>query len=638
MADISTIDGSNKTTPADLAISVQPDTDKNYFDAKITNLKINTTYSFQFQWIHQDGSLSEWSPTYNLRTAGESVPAAPTATVPTTSASFIPVTLSTFPADAKRVDVVVIGGAFGIGKTVYSFLSAGSTNIAAGAGTYQVELFTVTQTGINGTPTDAFSITVTDPTANIQSPEPSKTPSVPTVSSVLGAIQVSWDGKQADGSNQPYGFNAAKVYVGTTSGFTPGPTNQVDVLNFANGQNTLDISVGTVVAGTAMTYGTDYYIKIATTNGTDTSTPVSASGNPVRIGQVGNGDIVEITADKIKTGTISTQTITVGAPSGKRVELRGSGNPIEIFGTGGTSLLSYNTTDNKLVITGDGTFTGDITGASGSFSGNISAASGTFTGDLGASGGTFTVRSGIVSALAGNIGGWTINSTTLRSSAGANRIELNPDTPSIQLISSTGNIYLDTADAGGLYNSAGTFHLYPNGDLSIKGALTISANPQYNYWNSNGFRAGGANTYMSVNVSDGSTIMYSSDSQSEITETGSSQGTTSIAIPQQLIVNSSQITIQGLPGVGNGLTATQSLEYFGDGTPFYYITQYRSQGYNTAGNEPTYNYGVAARYRMVVADPYDYNKLKRGLGVYYGTRTSAPGPSTGFVGDLWVSW
>jgi hypothetical protein len=41
---------------------------------------------------------------------------------------------------------------------------------------------------------------------------------------------------------------------------------------------------------------------------------------------------------------------------------------------------------------------------------------------------------------------------------------------------------------------------------------------------------------------------------------------------------------------------------------------------------------------MVVADPYNNNMLKRGLGVYYGTRTQAPTESTGVVGDLWVSW
>jgi hypothetical protein len=78
---------------------------------------------------------------------------------------------------------------------------------------------------------------------------------------------------------------------------------------------------------------------------------------------------------------------------------------------------------------------------------------------------------------------------------------------------------------------------------------------------------------------------------------------------------------------------------FGDGVASTLITQYYSGGYAyNDGREPSYNYGSAARYRMIIADPYDYNKLKRGFGVYYGVRASAPGSSTGLVGDVWISW
>jgi hypothetical protein len=44
---------------------------------------------------------------------------------------------------------------------------------------------------------------------------------------------------------------------------------------------------------------------------------------------------------------------------------------------------------------------------------------------------------------------------------------------------------------------------------------------------------------------------------------------------------------------------------------------------------------------MIVSDPYNNNMLKRGFGVYYGTRTTAqaePSPTTGVVGDIWISW
>lgn len=451
MAD--TLETGNKIVPADLAVSTQPDIDKDYFSVSIKNLKLSKTYAVQFQWVYDDGKTSEWSPSYVVTTSNESAPAVPSSTVPSTGSAGIPVTLSTFPTNAKRVDVYVIGGTYGIGKVVYSFSTAGTTIVATPAGTYQVELRSVSPTGVTSTVGTTFTIVVTDPTANIQTPAASVTPSIPTSKSVLGAIQVTWDGKRADGTDQPYGFDAAKVYVGTTAGFTPSSSNQVDVFNFKNGQNIINIGVGTFVNGVAMTYGVDYYVKIATTNGTDTSTAVSATGNPQQIGKVGAGDIVSIVADQITTGTLSSSsTITVGTTAGKHVKLAGTGDPLTIYGSGGVSnpVLSYN--GNKLTIVGDGSFTGNISGASGTFTGSITGASGEFTGDLGASGGNFTVRSGIMTALAGTIGGWVINSQALKNSAVAYpNIMLDPSGSKIELrttasnISDTGNyIKMDT--------------------------------------------------------------------------------------------------------------------------------------------------------------------------------------------------
>lgn len=475
MAD--TLNAGGKVVPNDLAVVTQPDVDKNYFTASVKGLKIDKTYAVQFQWVETDGKLSEWSPSYVFTTTTESVPGAPSVSVPLTNASYIPVTLSSFPANAKRVDVYIIGGTYGTGKVADSFLQAGTKSISVGAGTYQVSLITVSPSGINGDPSNTFTITITDPTANLQSPEASKTPSIPSAASVLGAIQVTWDGRQADGSAQPYGFTAAKVYVGTTAGFTPSASNQVDAFNFKDGQNVINIGVGTLVNGVAMTYGVDYYVKIATTNGTDTSTPVSATGNPKQIGKVGSGDIVSILADQITTGTLSSSsTITVGTTSGKHVKLAGTGDPLTIYGSGGISnpVLSYN--GNKLTIVGDGTFSGNLSAAGGTFSGDISAASGTFTGDFGASGGNFTVRSGIISALSGTIGGWDINLTQLRST-GTNYITLNPITPRITLVKAAADAYgavgsITIDPIQGIKDSAGNFTLTPAGNLTVKGAIT----------------------------------------------------------------------------------------------------------------------------------------------------------------------
>jgi hypothetical protein len=559
----------------DLAIVPVTSTDSNYFLRKVTGLKIDKTYSFKFQWVLEDGSLSDWSPGYQIVTPTEEVPSAPTVSIPSSNASHIPVTLNAFPEKAKRVDIYIIGGDYGTGKVADSFLQAGTKTIAAKAGTYQVSLITVSASGVNGDPTNTFTILITDPTANIQTPEASKTPSVPTSKSVLGAIQVTWDGKQADGSNQPYGFDAAKVYVGTTPTFTPSASNQVDVFNFKNGQNIINIGVGTLVNGVPMTYGVDYYVKIATTNGTDTSTPVSATGNPKQIGKAGSGDIISILADQIETGTLSaSSTITVGATSGKHVKLAGTGDPLTIYGSGGVAnpVLSYN--GNRLTIVGDGTFSGNLSAAGGSFSGDISGASGTFTGGLSVGQGTvgiitnaigdgtkvtytainslvvgdtvtisgiaqngpfvvpgsspvqyyytsnaynitnayvtdvsptsFKVSSGvqnsstqsytsggivtgtafrvmstgIFKAFAGNIGGWQIDATQIRSS-GSSYISLNPLTPKISLVKS--GIEKITIDpVSGIVgpdieiNSviAPSFKLTPEGILTVRGSIT----------------------------------------------------------------------------------------------------------------------------------------------------------------------
>ena len=477
MSTNSTLELSSQALPKDLVITSQPDSvDKDKFKVVASGLKVNVGYAFQFQYVFADGTMSEWSPGYSIGATTEAVPTAPVTTI-TGGAGFIKVELPTFPANASRVDIRIAGGTFGSGAVVTdSFTSAGTKTIAAAGSAspglaYIVTLLTVTPTKINGDPSDAVTVYVTDPAASI-AVEPSVTPSTPTVSPVLGAIQLAWNGKTSSGGNQPAGFDAAKVYVGTSAGFTPVDTgnsgaNQVDILNFANGQNTLNIAVGTVVNGTALTYGTDYYVKIKTTNGNiaQDSTAVSATGNPVQIGKVGSGDIVSITADQITTGTISSQIVTVGTTAGKHVKLSGTGDPLTIYGTGGISdtLLSFGTnalSQSVLTIKGNGTFSGDI-----------SAASGTFTGNLSASAGTFSVNNGILNAQSGTIGGWSITGSLLHSATVSNsKIELNPATPKISL--QTGGVDKITIDPiegikGPTIGANSAFQFQPSGNFSM---------------------------------------------------------------------------------------------------------------------------------------------------------------------------
>ena len=211
-------------------------------------------------------------------------------------------------------------------------------------------------------------------------PAPPSLPSVPTLKRVVGAIEISWDGKTSNGANQPpTSFVDAEIYISTTSDFTPikgGATNNyIDILDFANGQNTLNIGVGTVVNPSfTITYGIDYYVKIRSRNSENVySSPVTANGSPIQVGQLGNAGLIEVKADKITTGILqSNSTITVGATNGKHVVIRGTGNPISIYGSGGSG-----STENPIPPILDFDETGNL-----SIKGTINATSGAFTGAI----------------------------------------------------------------------------------------------------------------------------------------------------------------------------------------------------------------------------------------------------------------
>ena len=323
------------------------------------------------------------------------------------------------------------------------------------------------------------------------------------------------------------------------------------------------------------------------------------------------------------------------------------------------------------------------------------------TGILGVGGGavkTQLTTSGYLSSKLGDIGGWSISeggiSTTGTGANASSSVKLN------KWASASNNIIEVTNSSG-----VSTFKVNGNGDVEVRGTITIldsGGNPDsflkpsdvgptgatvisgarittgfisgdrieggtivgtsisggtfslknnsaYNYWTTGEFRAGIASSYIRVNTSGAqdTITIYSRASQDELGEGSTNDGTGTsttgtTTIPQQITVDETSIKIQGLPGVGNGLTKLGTLEAFGSGAADEYITQYQSGIYGTinatAPDAPTRTYGKAARYRTIIADPYDYNKLKRGFGIYYGTRSTAPGASTGYVGDIWVSW
>ena len=212
-----------------------------------------------------------------------------------------------------------------------------------------------------------------------------------------------------------------------------------------------------------------------------------------------------------------------------------------------------------------------------------------------------------------------------------------------------------TSFAVGSSGSGSYFYVNSAGLLTAEGAIikgavqggsfTLGGYESTNKWTSGEFRAGSATTYVQA-LASGSATLYAADTSTTEADldTSSASSYLTLNIPSQVKVTPTAVQIYGLPGVGNGLTASGTLvnQYTGTGAADEETTKYRSayggNTYVTTGNLPSYNYGKSARYRMIVADPYDNNMLKRGLGVYYGTRSSAPTASTGFVGDLWVSW
>lgn len=464
------------TNPADLNVVPQPDTDKNYFNFKATGLKIDQTYAIKFQWVYSDGTVSDWSPGKFVTTSTESVPSAPTATV-TGGAGFIKVELPTFPANALRVDVRIAGGTFGNGTVVAdSFTSAGVKTIAAlGAASpgnaYVVTLLTVTPSKINGDPTSATTVYVTDPSAALVVTAP-EDPFAPVVRAGLASVIVEWSGKKSDGTDLTLtGFNGAKVHIGTTAGFTPSDNNWVHTLNFANGSNRVSIGVGSIIDksnSTTLQYGTAYYIKLVAVNSNGSlSNAVSASNNPVTV--------LRVAASEIDAGILRADAyIQAGADGGQRAVLSGSTSPFIIYGTDGTTkLLEYlaSGTEGTLSIKGSGTFSGALSAATGSFAGNITA-----------SNGLFSVNNGILTAQSGTIGGWTITASVLESAVVSNnKITLNPATPKIALIQSgVEKITIDPVEgivgpnitvAG---NTGPAFKISPNGTAEFRGAIYAS--------------------------------------------------------------------------------------------------------------------------------------------------------------------
>jgi hypothetical protein len=297
------------SNPSDLNIVTQPDTDKNYFNFKAAGLKIDKNYAIKFQWVYEDGAVSEWSAGYVLRTSNETAPAVPSGvTVPSTSTGSIPVELSVYPANAKRVDVYVTGGIFGLGKVAYSFTSIGKTTIAAPAGEYIVQLRSVSPSGVTSTVGQSFTINIADIGETIQEPT---NPNGFSVDRILSGIQVNWNGTYANGTFT--GFEAIKIYVGTSATATSGTYREAGLMTGNNLKNSITVPVD----GTYLRYDLPVYIHAAAVNksGTVGTIQANVASNSLGARSAVSSDLADeiITSAKLVADSVTSTKIALGA-------------------------------------------------------------------------------------------------------------------------------------------------------------------------------------------------------------------------------------------------------------------------------------------------------------------------------------
>lgn len=499
MSNINTLDGI-KVIPKDLEIKAQPDIDKNFTRITITNLKLNKTYAAQFQYVFKDGSVSDWSPTYLIITNNELTPDAPTGiSVPSSGVGNIPVELSSFPSNAKRVDVYVIGGSYGTGKVAGTFLKAGKLLIPADAGTYQVQLITVTPANVTSSSSQTFTITVTGVAGEaIESPT---NPNGFTINRMLSGIEIVWAGTYANG---PFtGFKAIKIYVGNSPTATPGSYKEAGIMTGNKVRNSFVIPVD----GTFLRYEQPVYIHAAALNANDVEGTLqqnvasnllgarsaissdladqiitnaklvddAITSAKIAINSITNTKIADdaistpklqalaITADKIVSSAITADKIATNAVTATKI-LAGtidvtklsagtiSVNNLEAGTLGVTSFIraGSNTGGARIEMSSAAISGGPLAGfyiynpqgtavLSAPLTGGL-----TVTGDLYASNNAFSVVGGHLTTTSANIGNWVLNSGRFVSTnVTFPKIELDPSpagtNPQIVLRSDAGN-------------------------------------------------------------------------------------------------------------------------------------------------------------------------------------------------------
>jgi hypothetical protein len=495
------------TVPADLSFSGTPDpSDKNYWDVKIPGLKPSQLYGIQFQWLFADGTKSGWSANREVLTSQITAPGQPAMTA-LGGPGYIAVSYSGLDSsggtiqDISRVDIYISGAPFDGSKPADSFSSPGTKTITAPAGDYIVKLKAVRP---DGTTTSLFSSTSTVTVQGVGTVVQKPTlPSGLAVTPVAFGVRATWDGSYSDQSFA--GFKSIIINASTTNlgpSVTTEPGAPVAQLSVNNSFNAANIGLSAYVGYDFDTY---FYYIASNTDGTlykDSSnvtrwTRINAIGvRPIKANVVdlANG-IISIENLVAGNGNFTTYLL-AGTPGGARVTLSGLTTTYNGVDPGFRIYKSDGTTEAfSADLAGNVKFGGELTGATGTFKGALNV------GTISNNKYPFSVSSsGVLRAVAGAIGGFTIDETSLqannntfqldstngRLSTGTlsgSHIEIDGTNGIIHKSSSsaTGNFQLTPSGTLTLGTDLGTNHYFQwNGStLNIKGAITITSGKTY---------------------------------------------------------------------------------------------------------------------------------------------------------------
>jgi len=493
-----TFDSINQFIPEDLIINPTAEkiaannvADKDVFTYTEPNLKLGSTYLFQFKYIFEDGSESDdWSPAYTLVTNTETALNAPQFLEADLSSNGSTLIIkwsgldylgSSYGSNLERVEVFIRGGSYGTTSVSANtfFTATGTKLLTVDTGTnYYVKLRAASKTGgVSVFSTERLVAAVAPLVASVTGP------SAPSSGSLTAGIDNS--------AGATIGFNAfidvswSAVNDSTLRGYrirfrengTSNPYSYVD-----------SPGTGTAFRITGLSIGTTYELAVTSysqLNDTSPATPAAPSGyTPLGTAVASGTPFIGKNVTTVgyfgasATGETGTFKFGYGVDTGKRGLVFNDHNYWYIDANQAASLKVGGATTNYIQWNGSSfVIDGDLRAKKGSFSGNVSMGSGAsiYSGSL--SGNAVTPTGDTGGSLNGT--GYILNDTglqfkyldtsttpptledriTLRNSDGALIARLATITGTIESSSiytstmQSSNIYASTIESSNIYAS-----------------------------------------------------------------------------------------------------------------------------------------------------------------------------------------